>query len=581
MSYQNQSSQRYNRQAAKTDSVGNDKEESNLSKFWRECRERDIRKRKRIYDQYKRQSQDNFASTVNQLKTDAQILSTKFAKLNSKKKDLDNKFSNQYQSINPRQSKHRQSMHAGNVSMNIGNSSNFDQNVSYNYDVGHNDDKENKMEQSENLRIFFENKKYSSSLHHKYLNSKRSINIQSVYDYFDSFKNDENNLKTKLRQKWQDLKKDVDASFSNYFNKRKGNKPQKNIDRDVLSNTYPLSHPSKTTCSECSCQSSKSSKPQKPSKPSNLSRPRKSKTQNIYNNMYNQEKLNNDTNIIFDTKKNIMNEQKDPDSQPITQSQSETVFQSETEFQSEIMDDIDKENNVHDDTDDFMNQIKNDQDSINDEIMTHDHIVNNQENAMNLDKTRAASIEKYEQEQDQEQEQASSMYSVSHLQKSNEYWDFSVRQLKQKLLDMNVSINECIEKKDLIQKIKAIEANSNDKVTRNQDIHTSMIYRVPTPKQKQQQHVNLQQDAPQKHQENKRKKKPSILYDTILYDTRESKQQIMNRVDLWIHRWSYRRSFRQLLNSILGYKSTDQYYITRGKNGDQNHVLMMKLYREQ
>ena len=540
LSHQNQSSQIYNREAARTDDVGNEKQESNHSRFWRECRERDIRKRKKIYDQFKKQTQDNFASTINQLKNDAQILSTKFEKLNSKKKNLD-KISNQYQSTNLRQSNHKQSMHTGNVSMKLGNSSNFDQSVSYNFDVGHNDDKENQMEQSENLRIFFENKKYYSSLHHKYLNSKRSISIQSVYDYFESFnKNDENNLKTKLRQKWQDLKKDVDASFSNYFNKRKGNKAQKDMNRDVLSNTYPFSNLNKTTYSG---QSSK------PSKSSNLSRPKKFKTQNIYNKIY------NDKNIIVDTQKNIMNEQKDAYSQPVTQPQPEIVFQ------SEIFDDTDKENNVHDDIDDFMSQIKNDQAAINNEV-------NNQENTMNLDTTRT-SIEEYEQEQ------ASSMYSVSHLQKSNEYWDLSVRELKQVLLNMNLSINECIEKKDLIQKLKAIEGNGNDN-----DIQSSMKYKFPTQKQKQQQHVNLKQDAPQKHPEKKRKNKPAILYDTILYDTRESKQQIMNRVDLWIHRWSYRRSFRQLLNSILGYKSTDQHYITRGKHGDQNSVLMMKLYKK-
>merc|ERR1712233_195307 len=76
------------------------------------------------------------------------------------------------------------------------------------------------------------------------------------------------------------------------------------------------------------------------------------------------------------------------------------------------------------------------------------------------------------------------------------------------------------------------------------------------------------------------KNKPSILFDTILNDTRESKQQIMNRVDVWIHRWSYRRSFRQILNSVLDYKASDRRYINRGRSGDQNYSLMMKGYKK-
>merc|ERR1711997_937967 len=52
----------------------------------------------------------------------------------------------------------------------------------------------------------------------------------------------------------------------------------------------------------------------------------------------------------------------------------------------------------------------------------------------------------------------------------------------------------------------------------------------------------------------------------------------MNRVDSWIYRWSYRGSFRQILNSVLGYKSNDKQYISRSKQND--YLLMMKLYKK-
>lgn len=270
-------------------------QESNLNRFWRECRERDIRKRKRKRslrsDQFNKQNHDNFVLTINQLKFDAQILSKRFNKLKRSKS-----------------SKRRRVI-----------------------DEISNNDKENELKQSENSRIFFENKEYYSSLHDKYLNS---------------FKNDENNynLKNKLQQKWKDLKKEY-----------KENK--------TIKSTYSMS-----------------------------------------------------------------------------------------------------------------------------------------------------------------------TYSMSNLQKSNEYWDFSVRQLKQKLMEQNVSINQCIEKKDLIEKIKKVK---------------------------------------------KDKKKSLILYQDNTNIKDESKEEIMKRVDLWINRWSYRRSFRQLINSILGYKSNDESYIKRG-----NHILIMKLYKK-
>merc|ERR1712154_546938 len=164
-----------------------------------------------------------------------------------------------------------------------------------------------------------------------------------------------------------------------------------------------------------------------------------------------------------------------------------------------------------------------------------------------------------------------SMYSLSNLRKSNEYWNYSVRQIKDKLLSMNVSIDECIEKRDLIQKLKEYETwGDTNKCTKP----APKKYPKPTAQKTQKQFVSSSNNN------NKLKNKPSILYEDILNDSRESKQQIMNRIDSWIIRWSYRRSFRQILNCVLEYKSNDERYITRGNQSDHNYALMMKMYKK-
>merc|ERR1719273_2864164 len=54
--------------------------ESNLSRFKRECRERDLRKIKRIASRFKSTNHDHFAATINKLKNDAVILSNRIQK---------------------------------------------------------------------------------------------------------------------------------------------------------------------------------------------------------------------------------------------------------------------------------------------------------------------------------------------------------------------------------------------------------------------------------------------------------------------------------------------------------------------
>ena len=148
---------------------------------------------------------------------------------------------------------------------------------------------------------------------------------------------------------------------------------------------------------------------------------------------------------------------------------------------------------------------------------------------------------------------------------------------------MNISIDKCIEKRDLIQKIKAVENNmgKKERISKNVESLKSIPSHEHIKKERGEEKQN-DIDSNNDNNNNKQNKrhKAAILYDTILYDTRESKQQTIKRVDVWIHRWSYRRSFRQLLNSILGYKSSDKLYINRGKCGDENYSLMIKLYKK-
>eukprot|EP01083_Nonionella_stella_P197002 724541_1 len=198
------------------------------------------------------------------------------------------------------------------------------------------------------------------------------------------------------------------------------------------------------------------------------------------------------------------------------------------------------------------------------------------ENVENVEKVEnAENIDNVEENTINEDTNQSSIYCISHLQKSNEYWGYSVRQLKNKLINMNVSIDKCIEKKDLIEKIKAHNTNQNkstnisNKYYRKKSSKPAVFSRQSKKTQRSEFRSGLNNTN-----------RPSILYDTILNDTRESRQQIMYRVDLWIHRWGYRRSFRQLLNSVLGYKPNDNNYICRGKQGDQNYLLMIKSYKK-
>merc|ERR1719334_2228656 len=62
--------------------------ESNLDRFWRECKERDEKKRRRIASQM-RQGESQFAATVHQLKKDAQLLTSKFDKMIEAQKPID------------------------------------------------------------------------------------------------------------------------------------------------------------------------------------------------------------------------------------------------------------------------------------------------------------------------------------------------------------------------------------------------------------------------------------------------------------------------------------------------------------
>eukprot|EP01084_Bolivina_argentea_P050815 93449_1 len=212
--------------------VTNEKE-GNLSKFWRECRERDIRKRQRMCKQFA-SKHNHFNSTISQLKLDAKILSNRFQRVNTIK--------------NSNKENRRHSMYFNNCSnipikenRNKENRRHSNRRMSNMYipstQTATNDLKDQNTEQSENAKIFFENKQYYSSLYHKH-------NKTHIYDV-----NDENNLRHKLKQKWKDLKKDVNKL--NYFNKQKTLNPKRRIEKtdsnktvqqsakkDVLNNTF-------------------------------------------------------------------------------------------------------------------------------------------------------------------------------------------------------------------------------------------------------------------------------------------------------------------------------------------------------
>jgi len=392
----------------------------------------------------------------------------------------------------------------------------------------------------ENTQIFFEHKQYYSSLHNKYnMNVNNKTNIHSVYNYFDSMRNDEVTLKNKLRTKWQELKKDVDKTFHS-FNKRKSKKQC----RKSPSPSHAHVHVQATKEQAGSFDILTNILPNEPTPhvdilPSTVHVPLPPASPLAFM------PVNNDVELDKMMENDAMlTDQKDQESQ---------IVDTESNSNAHVPVPEQKEENVIDDV-------------IIESVLTMN------ENIDNIDMESAEMIKNEENEDPNH----STIYCVSHLQKSNEYWDFSVRQLKDKLISMHVSIDQCIEKRDLIQKLKMCQLDKSHR--KKLDAKKRPMPKRPASKvnrPKKQKH-----SAPPARPKSKLKNRPSILFDSLLGDTGESKQQIINRADLFIHRWSYRRSFRQVLNSVLDYKAGERRYIARGKSGDQNYSLMMKSYKK-
>lgn len=489
--------------------------ESNLSRFKRECRERDLRKIKRIANRFKSTNHDHFAATINQLKNDAQILSSRIQKKKANQIDKESRrhsmgFTCNYpnvQSLDKENVAPIEPMTSKMSNVHIQPPPFIKEEIPTPLPI---QELPQNITRRENTQIFFEHKQYYSSLHSKYnMNVNSKSNIHSVYNYFDSLRNDEVTLKNKLRTKWQELKKDVDKTFHS-FNKRKSKKQcnkstipahvhstkEEAGSFDILTNILPSTEPAHVP------------------------------PQTFIHSNKEDDAENEQLDKIMDGVA-MLNDQKDQESQ--------------------IIDVPGMKSNV------YLHMPEQKEENIIDDVVIESVPPQVNENEANEDPTH------------------STIYCVSHLQKSNEYWDFSVRQLKEKLLSMHVSIDQCIEKRDLIQKLKMCKLNKSHE--KHADILTCTASNVNRPKQQN-------QSVPSAQSKSRCKNRPSILFDSLLQDTRESKQQITNRADLFIHRWSYRRSFRQILNSVLDYKAGDRRYIARGKGGDQNYALMMKCYKK-
>ena len=420
------------------------RKESNLSKFRRECRERDIRKMQKIANRLKKSNDNHFSSTISQLKSDAQIISDRFQNL-KRKAHATNKENRR---------------HSMGFTCNYAEKENIEPTAPPPPQPSAVNEMPQNIIKRGNAQIFFEHKNYYSSLHNKYDMNAQKSNMHSVYNYLHSLRNDETTLKNKLRRKWQELKKDVDKTFHS-FNHRKAKKESTELD--------PL--------------------------------------------------INKRVNITVTPGADIVIA-REHESQPLIQLAKEDSIDDKTSIKM-MIDQKDPEPPV---IDAITTEIPEQKEENTKLEMTTEPVLNDEEN---------------------EDPNHSSIYSVSHLQKPNEYWDFSVRQLKDKLLNMNVSIDQCIEKRDLIQKLKLCRLDNVQNVQNGSQPNKNPNSKRGRPKQRKQ---SVQNQVPRSALN---KNKPTILFDTILFDTRESKQQIMNRADAWIHRWSYRRSFRQILNSVL------------------------------
>eukprot|EP00485_Elphidium_margaritaceum_P000256 CAMPEP_0202695956 /NCGR_PEP_ID=MMETSP1385-20130828/9377_1 /ASSEMBLY_ACC=CAM_ASM_000861 /TAXON_ID=933848 /ORGANISM="Elphidium margaritaceum" /LENGTH=539 /DNA_ID=CAMNT_0049352045 /DNA_START=28 /DNA_END=1647 /DNA_ORIENTATION=+ len=457
---------RHRGQYAATNKVTSEnKPSANLGRFWRECRERDIRKQQNMYNQLKHYQKDDFSNIVNQLKKDAKQLN-----------DVMNKSKISHKST-PTQHMSRTHRRASDVYVPPSQRAYAQQKVAAAATVKpnahknaatprssllheHRPELEPEREQSENCQIFFETRKYYAALHDKYdLNARRS-SVQSMYDYFDSLKTDKRTLKKMLEQKWQELKQDVDKTV-NYFNQKKNIQNCKKSDHNYADSRVHARDTKRVKQDICDCSRSA----QKRQTTSPAPAPKNKKTE------------------------------------------SETLVAESVS--------IDTQNTT----------------AAADDMKSEPTIKNN----------------------------------VRHATSNSEYDQWTVRELKEKLLSMNICIDTCIEKKDLIERLTSTSCNTKPKICSRQQLTQNAAVRTNASKLSQPQNAAI------------KAKKPSILYDSVLSDSEESERQIRHRVDEWIHRWSYRRSFRQILNSILGYTSEHLQYISRR---DQDYTSVMKQYKK-
>ena len=152
----------------------------------------------------------------------------------------------------------------------------------------------------------------------------------------------------------------------------------------------------------------------------------------------------------------------------------------------------------------------------------------------------------------------------NEIEMNDDFSQMSVRELKKQLLKSNIPIHQCIEKQELVSKLEQAFQNKKDSHQRKSEIsHFSKPTLVDCSTIKNQ--VNIS---------SKEEKTPENGNNTS--DSKQDQERIKNNVDQWVAKWSYHRSLRQLLNSILGLKPHDSNYLKRGCH----HQEIVKSYRK-
>ena len=159
---------------------------------------------------------------------------------------------------------------------------------------------------------------------------------------------------------------------------------------------------------------------------------------------------------------------------------------------------------------------------------------------------------------------------------NDRYYSMSVRDLKDKLHCLGIYTDDCIEKKDLIRKLKYCDHY----IKNTQYMHNHTRYKGNNNHNDRIKNSNLKNitnkciniDANNVTNNDDHKSSNNTTTTTV----EEYSDEIKAEIDGYIKEMSYKKSLRQLLNSIFEYKPTDPRYLKHGCHTDK----IKKTYRQ-